>query len=44
MLLPSGRETEKGAFPSCILGVFYLKKGRMDCGFRSTEGEDDPIV
>lgn len=44
MLLPSGRETEKGAFPSCILEVFYLKKGGMDCGFRRIEGDDDPIV
>lgn len=44
MLLPSGRETEKGDFPSCILGVFYLKRGSVDCGFRSTEEEDDPIV
>lgn len=44
MLLPSGRETEKGAFPCCILEVFYLKKGAMDCGFRRTQGDDDPIV
>lgn len=44
MLLPSGRETEKGAFPSCVLEVFYLKKGEMDCGFKRTEGDDDPIV
>lgn len=26
MLLPSGRETEKGAFPMCILEMFYLKR------------------
>lgn len=44
MLLPSERETEKGAFPSCILEVFYLKKGAMDCGFWRTEGYDDPSV
>ena len=44
MLLPSGRETEKGAFPSCILEVFYLKKRGMDCGFGRIEGDDDPIV
>lgn len=44
MLLPSGREAEKGAFPSCILKAYYLKKGGMDCEFRRTEGDDDPIV
>lgn len=44
MLLPSGRETEKGAFPVCILEMFYLKKGGIDCGFRGTEGDDHPIV
>lgn len=44
MLLPLGRETEKGAFPLCILEGFYLKKGGLECGFRRTEGDDDPIV
>lgn len=44
MLLPSERDTEKGAFPSCISEVFYLKKGGMDCGFRRTEGGDEPSV
>lgn len=44
MLLPSGRETEKRAFPSCILEVFYLKMEGMVCRLRRTEGEDDPIV
>lgn len=44
MLLPSGRGTEKGAFPSCILEVFYLKKRGMDCEFGRIEGDDDPIV
>lgn len=44
MLLPSGAETEKGAFPVCILEMFYLKKGGMDCGFRRTERDYHPIV
>lgn len=44
MLLPSGRETEKGSFPSCILEVFYLKKRGMDFGFRRAEGDDDLAV
>lgn len=44
MLLPSGRETEKGTFLLCILKVFYLKKGGTDCEFRKTEEDDDPIV
>lgn len=26
MLLPSGRKSEKGAFPGCVLEVFYLKR------------------
>lgn len=43
MLLPSGRETEKGAFPVCILEMFYLKKG-MDCECKRTGGDDHPIV
>lgn len=40
MLLPSGGETEKGAFPVCILEMFYLKKWGMDCRFRRIEGDD----
>lgn len=44
MLLPSGRKTKKGAFPLCILKMFYLKNRGLDCGFRRTEGDDDPIV
>lgn len=26
MLLPSGRKSGKGAFPECVLEVFYLKR------------------
>lgn len=52
MLLPSGREAEKEAFPLCILEMFYLKnekkkkksQKRMDCGFRRTERDDVPIM
>lgn len=44
MLLFLGRETEKGVFFSCVLEVFYFKKGEMDCGFKRIEGDDDFIV